>query len=63
MKPVFWKLSHGSNFFTFQDLLKSIEDRLVYVHNETGKKGNHRQRKPQIRHSINWRLFLPYPWQ
>jgi hypothetical protein len=39
MKPVFWKLSHGSELFTFPDLLKSIEDRLVYVHKDTGKKG------------------------
>lgn len=39
MKPVFWKLSHGSDLFTFPELLKSIEDKLVYVHKDTGKKG------------------------
>jgi hypothetical protein len=39
MKPAFWKLSHGSDLFTFPKLLKSIEDKLVYVHKNTGKKG------------------------
>lgn len=40
MKPKFWKLSQGFEYFTFQELLKSIEDRLVYVGKDTGAKGN-----------------------
>lgn len=39
MHPVFWKLSHGYDEFGFPDLLKSIEDSLVYVHKNTGRKG------------------------
>lgn len=39
MKPSFWKLSQGYDHFSFEELLKSIEDRLVYVHNKTGAKG------------------------
>lgn len=39
MKPKFWKLSHGYNYFSFEELLKSIEDRLVYVNKDTGPKG------------------------
>jgi len=39
MKPKFWKLSQGSGYFSFEDLLKSIEDRLVYVNKNTPAKG------------------------
>lgn len=39
MKPKFWKLSQGYNEFSFSDLLTSIEERLVYVHKDTGAKG------------------------
>ncbi|MCR9366091.1 hypothetical protein [Vibrio antiquarius] len=39
MKPTFWKLSQGAEFFNFSDMLQSIEDRLVYAHKSTGKKG------------------------
>ncbi|MCD0493740.1 hypothetical protein LQD23_15745 [Chromobacterium violaceum] len=39
MKPKFWKLSQGYKEFSFSDLLTSIEDRLVYVHKDTGPKG------------------------
>jgi hypothetical protein len=39
MKPVFWKLSQGTDFFRFDEILDSISDRLVYVHNDTKPKG------------------------
>ncbi len=39
MKPVFWKLSLGTEFFNFSELIESIENRLVYVHKDTGAKG------------------------
>ncbi|ASU24090.1 hypothetical protein FLM06_19320 [Vibrio cholerae] len=39
MKPTFWKLSQGTEFFTYEDMLQSIEDRLVYVHKDTAAQG------------------------
>lgn len=39
MKPKFWKLSQGYGEFNFEDLLTSIEKRLVYVHRDTAAKG------------------------
>lgn len=39
MKPTFWKLSQGADYFTYEDMLQSIEDRLVYVHKDTPAKG------------------------
>ena len=39
MKPIFWKLSQGAEYFSFEDMLQSIEDRLVYVHKDTPAKG------------------------
>ena len=39
MKPNFWKLSQGTEFFTYDDMLQSIEDRLVYVHKDTAAQG------------------------
>ena len=39
MQPVFWKLSQGTEYFSFNDILQSIEDRLVYVHKDTLPKG------------------------
>ncbi len=39
MKPKFWKLSQGYDYFNFAELLKSIEDGLVYVHKDTAAKG------------------------
>src|SRR5438093_3217215 len=38
MKPKFWKVSHGTQFFPYQDMLDSIERRLVYVHKDTHAK-------------------------
>ena len=42
MKPVFWKLSQGTDYFSYEDMLQSIEDRLVYVHKDTPAKGQKR---------------------
>lgn len=39
MKPTFWKLSQGPNFFDFSEMLQSIENRLVYMHKDTQAKG------------------------
>jgi hypothetical protein len=39
MIPTFWKLSQGPDYFSYQEILKSIESRLVYVHQETPAKG------------------------
>lgn len=39
MKPKFWKLSQGTNQFNYHEILDSIEQRLVYVHKNTGAKG------------------------
>lgn len=39
MKPTFWKLSQGTEFFTYEDMLQSVEDRLVYVHKDTAAQG------------------------
>jgi hypothetical protein len=39
MLPTFWKLSQGTKFFDYDELLQSIEDRLVYVHKDTKAKG------------------------
>lgn len=39
MTPRFWKLSQGPQHFGHSEILKSIEDELVYVHKETGAKG------------------------
>ena len=38
MKPRFWKLSHGTKFFSYEDMLDSIGQRLVYVHKDTHAK-------------------------
>jgi len=35
MKPTFWKLSQGADYFSYEEILQSIEDRLVYVHKDT----------------------------
>ncbi|MBA7706006.1 hypothetical protein ES703_114850 [subsurface metagenome] len=40
MKPKFWKLSQGADIFDYDEILESIEQRLVYVHKDTGPLGN-----------------------
>jgi len=37
--PTFWKLSLGTDYFDFSQLIESIEERIVYVHKDTGAKG------------------------
>lgn len=37
--PTFWKLSHGAQEFTFQDMVECIDEKLVYVHRTTASKG------------------------
>jgi hypothetical protein len=39
MKPKFWKVSHGANYFSHQAVLNAMNDRLVYVHRDTPSKG------------------------
>ena len=38
MTPKFWKLSQGTEYFTYDALLDSISDRVVYVHRDTKAK-------------------------
>ncbi|HEM7578013.1 TPA: hypothetical protein U2J86_005065 [Serratia marcescens] len=38
-KPTFWKISHGALEFTRQELMESIDERLVYIHRNTRGKG------------------------
>jgi len=39
MKLKFWKLSQSPDYFDFQELSSSIENKLVYVHAKTPAKG------------------------
>ena len=39
MLPNFWKLSQGTDFFSFEEISDSIENKLVYVHAHTAAKG------------------------
>jgi hypothetical protein len=39
MIPTFWKLSHGQNIFSYEEILDAINKRLVYVHKDTKPKG------------------------
>ncbi len=40
LRPIFWKLSQGTSVdFTFEDMISSIDEKLVYVHRQTGAKG------------------------
>ena len=43
MKPRFWKLSQGATQFSYHEIIESIEQRLVYVHKDTGAKGTSSQ--------------------
>lgn len=33
--PHFWKLSHGIEYFSFDEMIKAISNKLVYVHKDT----------------------------
>lgn len=39
MNPVFWKLSQGTEYFSFDQIVESIAEKLVYVHKDTKAKG------------------------
>lgn len=39
MDPKFWKLSHGTEHFNINDVIQSINDKLVYMNKNTGAKG------------------------
>lgn len=39
MRPNFWKLSQGTEHFTFDEFLFSIENRLAYVNKDSKAKG------------------------
>ncbi|MEI6746021.1 MAG: hypothetical protein WCL34_08675 [Methylococcaceae bacterium] len=39
MKPSFWKLSQGTQYFTYANIIESIATGLVYVHKDTPAKG------------------------
>ena len=39
MTPTFWKLSYGTKYFAFSEILESIEERLVYIFKDTEAKG------------------------
>lgn len=39
MVPNFWKLSQGPDHFSFDELLKSIDKKLIYIHTDSGAKG------------------------
>ena len=39
MTPRFWKLSHGTEFFSYEHLLTCLEAKIVYVHKDTAAKG------------------------
>jgi len=39
MKPCFWKLSQGSQLFSYAEIIESIAHGLVYVHKDTRAKG------------------------
>lgn len=38
MKPSFWKLSQGTQYFSYAEIIESIATGLVYVHKDTGAK-------------------------
>jgi hypothetical protein len=39
LEPSFWKLSQGVQYFSYKDMLQSIEKRLVYIDKEAPAKG------------------------
>lgn len=64
LAPVFWKLSQGSNEFSFADMLSSIDEKLVYMNIKTGAKGGSGQ--TQAEHFVQAKIgdyFLFNSWQ
>ncbi|MBP9956631.1 hypothetical protein [Geopseudomonas guangdongensis] len=39
MRPNFWKLSQGPQYFSYAEIIESIAHGLVYLHKDTGAKG------------------------
>lgn len=62
MKPTFWKLSQGTEYFNYGDIMNSINDNLVYVHKDTKAKGvsNTTQAEHFINAEIGDYFYLTY---
>jgi hypothetical protein len=62
MNPTFWKLSQGSEQFNYSEMIKSIDDRLVFVHKDTKAKGisNNAQGEDFINAKIGDYFYLTY---
>lgn len=62
MKPTFWKISQGTEFFNYSEMLKSIDNRLVYVHKDTKGKAtsNNTQGHDFINAKIGDYFYLTY---
>lgn len=52
LAPVFWKLSQGSNEFSFAEMLSSIDEKLVYMNIKTGAKGGSGKHKQSILYKL-----------
>ncbi|GLR82772.1 hypothetical protein HUE56_05230 (plasmid) [Azospirillum oryzae] len=46
--PKFWKLSHGTDYFTFADMVKSISEKLVFIHKDTQGLGTSRETQGKL---------------
>jgi len=62
MKPIFWKLSQGTELFNYSEMIKSIDDRLVFVHKDTKAKAtsNNTQGHEFINAKIGDYFYLTY---
>lgn len=62
MNPIFWKLSQGSELFNYSEMIKSIDDRLVFMHKDTKAKGTstNAQGKDFINAGIGDYFYLTY---
>ena len=45
MKPTFWKLSHGSDYFSFGHMLESVYNQVVVMHKSTKAKGKNKTKQ------------------
>lgn len=46
--PHFWKLSQGAGYFSFSEVIDSINDRLVFIHKDTGALGASGETQAQL---------------
>lgn len=62
MKPSFWKLSQGTEQFEINEVLDSIEKRLVYVHKNTKAKAtsDHTQAEYFVEAPVGDYFYLTY---